>query len=55
MSFAHNVVVLIVFSFALVSADESTLGKQVELTEEKVLELIESAYPNPITAQDIAK
>lgn len=37
------------------SADESTLGKQVELTEEKVLELIESAYPNPITAHDIAK
>ncbi|XP_046683859.1 uncharacterized protein LOC124369800 isoform X2 [Homalodisca vitripennis] len=37
------------------SADESILGKQVELTEEKVLELIESAYPNPITAEDIAR
>ncbi|XP_054279456.1 uncharacterized protein LOC128997788 [Macrosteles quadrilineatus] len=37
------------------SADESTLGKLVILTEEKVLELIESAYPNPITAEDMAR
>lgn len=36
------------------SSDESILGHQVELTEEKVLELIESSYPNPITLQDIA-
>ncbi|XP_075231403.1 uncharacterized protein LOC142330179 isoform X2 [Lycorma delicatula] len=37
------------------SADDSTLGKQVPLTEEKVLELIESSYPNPVTIEDIAK
>ncbi|KAK3919649.1 50S ribosomal protein L9 [Frankliniella fusca] len=36
------------------SADESILGQKVELTEEKVLELIESSYPNPITIQDIS-
>ncbi|KAJ1527820.1 hypothetical protein ONE63_007765 [Megalurothrips usitatus] len=36
------------------SADDSILGQKVDLTEEKVLELIESAYPNPITIQDIA-
>ncbi|XP_026281835.1 uncharacterized protein LOC113208839 isoform X2 [Frankliniella occidentalis] len=36
------------------SADESILGQKIELTEEKVLELIESSYPNPITIQDIA-
>lgn len=39
----------------LVSADESILGKQVELSEGKVLELIESAYPNPLTAEDMAR
>lgn len=49
-----NQIYLHVFHFT-VSADESILGKQVELTEEKVLELIESAYPNPITAEDIAR
>lgn len=26
-----------------------------ELSEEQILEVIESAYPNPITTQDIAK
>lgn len=37
------------------SADEHTLGKQIPLTEEKLLELIESSYPNPVTIEDIAK
>ncbi|KAG8243875.1 hypothetical protein J6590_035490 [Homalodisca vitripennis] len=46
---------LLDFVCQALSADESILGKQVELTEEKVLELIESAYPNPITAEDIAR
>lgn len=31
------------------------MGHIVELTAEKVLELIESAYPNPVTVMDIAK
>lgn len=39
----------------IVSAEENSLGHVVLLTIEKVLELIESAYPNPITVQDIAK
>ncbi|XP_015840503.1 uncharacterized protein LOC657396 isoform X2 [Tribolium castaneum] len=38
-----------------VSADENSLGNVVLLTREKVLEIIESSYPNPITIQDIAK
>ncbi|XP_071877604.1 uncharacterized protein isoform X4 [Bombus fervidus] len=37
------------------STDETVIGQLVELTLEKVLELIESAYPNPITVTDIAK
>ncbi|XP_017765278.1 PREDICTED: uncharacterized protein LOC108554491 isoform X1 [Eufriesea mexicana] len=37
------------------STDETVTGQLVELTLEKVLELIESAYPNPITVTDIAK
>ncbi|XP_044584110.1 uncharacterized protein LOC123264717 isoform X4 [Cotesia glomerata] len=37
------------------SADETIMGQSVELTSEKVLELIESAYPNPVTVIDIAK
>ncbi|KAL1512594.1 hypothetical protein ABEB36_002161 [Hypothenemus hampei] len=37
------------------SAEESTLGNQQILTSEKVLEIVESAYPNPVTIQDIAK
>ncbi|CAD1481016.1 unnamed protein product, partial [Heterotrigona itama] len=37
------------------STDETIIGQVVELTLEKVLELIESAYPNPITITDIAK
>ncbi|XP_029166241.1 uncharacterized protein LOC114937063 isoform X4 [Nylanderia fulva] len=38
-----------------VSADEAIMGQVIELTVEKVLELIESAYPNPVTVVDIAK
>lgn len=37
------------------SADENSLGYIHPLSVEKVLELIESAYPNPITIQDISK
>ncbi|XP_029661037.1 uncharacterized protein LOC115234257 isoform X4 [Formica exsecta] len=37
------------------SADEAIMGQVIELTVEKVLELIESAYPNPITVVDISK
>ncbi|XP_044727298.1 uncharacterized protein LOC123290962 isoform X2 [Chrysoperla carnea] len=38
----------------LPSADDNNEGQIVELTLEKVLELLESAYPNPITIQDLA-
>lgn len=37
------------------STDETIMGQIVDLTLEKVLEIIESAYPNPITIMDIAK
>ncbi|XP_076296388.1 uncharacterized protein LOC143216814 isoform X2 [Lasioglossum baleicum] len=37
------------------STDETVLGQVIELTLEKVLELIESAYPNPVTIVDLAK
>ncbi|XP_032679389.1 uncharacterized protein LOC116847921 isoform X4 [Odontomachus brunneus] len=37
------------------STDEIVTGQVIELTVEKVLELIESAYPNPVTVVDIAK
>ncbi|XP_031337511.1 uncharacterized protein LOC116166635 isoform X3 [Photinus pyralis] len=37
------------------SADENSLGYLQTLSVQKVLELIESAYPNPITIQDISK
>nr|CAH7752919.1 unnamed protein product [Callosobruchus chinensis] len=36
------------------SAEETSLGNIVILTVEKVLELIESSYPNPVTIKDIA-
>lgn len=36
------------------SSDEASL-QIIELTVEKVLELIESAYPNPVTVVDLAK
>lgn len=41
--------------FCTVSTDETIMGQMVELTMEKVLELIESAYPNPVTVEDMAK
>ncbi|XP_073972429.1 uncharacterized protein isoform X3 [Rhodnius prolixus] len=37
------------------SSDDSILGKKIMLTEQKVLELIEDAYPNPVTVEDISK
>ncbi|KAK2585124.1 hypothetical protein KPH14_008634 [Odynerus spinipes] len=37
------------------STDEAVMDQVVELTIEKVLELIESAYPNPVTVVDIAR
>ncbi|KAJ3665794.1 hypothetical protein Zmor_001268 [Zophobas morio] len=37
------------------SADENSLGNVVLLTRDKVIEIIESSYPNPVTIQDIAK
>lgn len=37
------------------STDEAVMDQTIELTMEKVLELIESAYPNPVTVIDIAK
>ncbi|CAH1973016.1 unnamed protein product [Acanthoscelides obtectus] len=36
------------------SAEETSLGNIVILTVEKVLEIIESSYPNPVTIKDIA-
>lgn len=42
------------FYLSTVSIDESQL-ESPPLTQEKVLELIEQAYPNPITAEDLAK
>ncbi|XP_068909311.1 uncharacterized protein [Tenebrio molitor] len=38
-----------------VSADENSLGNVILLTRNKVIEIIESSYPNPVTIQDIAK
>ncbi|XP_043260756.1 uncharacterized protein LOC122402215 [Colletes gigas] len=38
-----------------VSTDETVMGQVIELTLEKVLELIESAYPNPVTVIDLSK
>lgn len=37
------------------SVDDSSSEKHVDLTEEKLLEVIESSYPNPITIQDLSK
>ncbi|XP_069668894.1 uncharacterized protein [Periplaneta americana] len=36
------------------STDENSLGLSVELTEAKLLEMIESAYPNPVTVDELA-
>ncbi|XP_013781407.1 uncharacterized protein LOC106465714 [Limulus polyphemus] len=38
-----------------ISMDESMVGTMVGVTEEKVLEMIESAYPNPLKVTDMAK
>ncbi|XP_075749677.1 uncharacterized protein LOC119172305 isoform X2 [Rhipicephalus microplus] len=38
-----------------VSLDDSTLEAKMELTQEKVLEIIESAYPNPVSIADLSK
>lgn len=35
--------------------DDSMIESKIQLTQEKVLEMIESAYPNPLHANDIAK
>ena len=44
------------FSIWLVSADDGILGgEKIPVTETKVLEMIESAYPNPLTLNDIFK
>ncbi|XP_076375479.1 uncharacterized protein LOC117219397 isoform X3 [Megalopta genalis] len=45
----------ILFTLPPLSTDETVLGQVIELTLEKVLELIESAYPNPVTITDLAK
>ncbi|XP_066141601.1 uncharacterized protein [Euwallacea fornicatus] len=37
------------------SSEENSLGNLQILSQEKVLEIIESAYPNPVTIQDVAK
>jgi len=37
-----------------VSTYDTALGQVVELTEAKLLELIESAYPNPVTLEELA-
>ncbi|KRT85997.1 hypothetical protein AMK59_2921, partial [Oryctes borbonicus] len=46
---------IIIFKYFSVSADENSIGNVVLLSKEKVLELIESAYPNPVTIQDLSK
>ncbi|BES97826.1 Conserved hypothetical protein [Nesidiocoris tenuis] len=38
-----------------VSSDESIMDNQLLLTAEKVLEIIEAAYPHPITVEELAK
>lgn len=37
------------------SLDDSTLEAKMELTQEKVLEIIESAYPNPVSLTELSK
>ncbi|XP_077483890.1 uncharacterized protein LOC144093975 [Amblyomma americanum] len=37
------------------SLDDSTLEAKTELTQEKVLEMIESAYPNPVSLAELSK
>ncbi|XP_013773679.1 uncharacterized protein LOC106458690 isoform X3 [Limulus polyphemus] len=38
-----------------ISMDENSIGAKVGVNQEKVLEMIESAYPNPLTVTDMAK
>jgi len=38
-----------------VSADEGATGNRVELTEEHLMQVIEAAYPNPVTLTELAK
>ncbi|XP_076637133.1 uncharacterized protein LOC143349622 isoform X2 [Colletes latitarsis] len=45
----------ILFTLPPLSTDETVMGQVIELTLEKVLELIESAYPNPVTVIDLSK
>lgn len=47
--------ILSFFFLLKVSTDEIVTGQVIELTIEKVLELIESAYPNPVTVVDMAR
>lgn len=42
-----------IFSPIVVSTDDSVLSQMIPLTEEKVLEMIEAAYPNPLSLPDI--
>lgn len=42
-------------NFFTVSVDEAALGAIVELTQSRVLEIIESSYPNAVTLEDIVK
>uniref|UniRef100_A0A131XB69 Winged helix-turn-helix domain-containing protein n=1 Tax=Hyalomma excavatum TaxID=257692 RepID=A0A131XB69_9ACAR len=37
------------------SLDDSTLEAKMELTQEKVLEIIESAYPNPVSLTELSR
>jgi len=40
----------------IASADDTLkAGQPIILTEAKVLEIIESAYPNPVTLKDVSK
>jgi hypothetical protein len=43
------------FLFSTVSADEGSTGKKVELSEEHLMQVIEAAYPNPVTMTELAK
>ncbi len=45
---------IVIFSNILVSIEDEQF-EIVPLTPEKVLELIEQAYPNPITPDDLAR
>jgi hypothetical protein len=38
-----------------VSADEGASGEMLELTEEHVMQVVEAAYPNPVTLTELAR